>query len=392
MAIVRSGGKIVSKDGALGTGQACCCGGGGSCCAFITETKCCYALPEEEGVPSEILGYYITDAERIALEEQCAALDGVLRITNQRYKCLTITTGTPDWTVAGTATAEQCAVSQPCSNTCPPPPVPDCPVAPPPLDGFLTVSPALTFEEALEAVNDINGGNTEGYAETCPPPLTVRAFGPYQVASDCTPGGLAYEYHVRCLVCTEACGVPIYTSEIVVDGETVFVTQVLVDGEWITVADPSVDATDPNDIGYYCEPFYCDALSGFCVAAELLGISNFFFNYGPGYGRVCATCPAEPEYTLCCNNLDGCDGPTPGYGIPFNFPELVVPPGATCEEWCNCGGPFLEWRYDVDNDPTYAQDCSQCIDWCNPEDCSFVVTGRDLNGNLVECDGCNPLP
>ena len=197
----------------------------------------------------------------------------------------------------------------------------------------------------------------------------------------------------RCcaIQCTVACG--LFTREIVevVDGESVLVAQVFWQNAWVNVVNPSVDFTDPNDIGYYCAPFYCDALSGFCVSAEF-GLGNWMFNYGPGYGRVCPTCPAEPEYTLCCNNFDGCDGPTPAYGIPESYPLLVVPPGATCAEWCNCGGPWMEWRYDVDGDPTFAQDCNDCIDWCNPGDCSYVLTGRDLTGNLVECNGCNPLP
>lgn len=59
MAIVRHGGKIVSKDGKLGTGQECCCGGG-ACCAQdqcydgLTQAECeqCIPLYECVGSPS----------------------------------------------------------------------------------------------------------------------------------------------------------------------------------------------------------------------------------------------------------------------------------------------------------------------------------------------------
>jgi hypothetical protein len=211
-------GKLLIENDALASSINCCCGG--SCCAFITETRCCFTLPGEEGFPASSDGYYITDAERIANEEQCEAVNGTLRIIGQRYKCLRITTDTPNWVgnaplFEGTATAEQCAVSQPCSDTCPPPSVPDCPLAlgrefplafvGPPGD------PAVTFEQALSAVNEWNDENSalhQSAAEfACPPPYTIRAFGPYQVGQDCAEGGRAYGYQTRCLDCVGAVGV-----------------------------------------------------------------------------------------------------------------------------------------------------------------------------------------
>jgi hypothetical protein len=221
MALVNQNGSLVVRGGALGTGQACCCGG--SCCALITETRCCFTLPGEGGFPTSSDGYYITDAERIANEEQCEALNGTLRIIGQRYKCLRITTDTPNWVgnaplFEGTATAEQCAASQPCSDTCPPPYVPDCPLATGrefPLIFFPSDWPfvlgGVTFEEALAVVaewNDENSALHQLYAESaCPPPYTIRAFGPYQTGLNCAEGGRAYGYQARCLDCVGAVGV-----------------------------------------------------------------------------------------------------------------------------------------------------------------------------------------
>jgi hypothetical protein len=184
------------------------------------------------------------------------------------------------------------------------------------------------------------------------------------------------------------CGMPSRTNE---NNELEF----YINDAWTVVVNPSQDFTDPLDIGYYCDPFECNALTGYCVWLFYTGgPSDWYSSFGAGYGRLCPTCPQEPTHTLCLPFAVGehGPGPTPSYGIPQNYPHLIVTPGATCAEWCSCSGPFMEWRYDVDNDPTYAQDCSQCIDWCNPEDCSYVVTGRNLTGNLVECNGCNPLP
>jgi len=170
------GGKLLLRGGLLAAGQPCCCGGSECCCVQVTETLCC---------PSSSTGSYITDEERDALEAECSALGGTLRITSRRRVCLQ-------------ATAEQCATGGPCSDTCPPPTAPtrDCPSL-----GSTFVSDLMTYEEALAAVNALSEQNGQP-DEFCPSPFFVRVVGPLLSGTDdCTSGGAVYYYRKDCLYC-----------------------------------------------------------------------------------------------------------------------------------------------------------------------------------------------
>jgi hypothetical protein len=197
--------------------------------------------------------------------------------------------------------------------------------------------------------------------------------------------------HPECQ-CDVTCGIPSRS----LDGITL---ELYINDEWTPVTNPSDDFTNPLDIGYYCEPFECNALSGFCLWWPIgsSGPTEWYSVFGPGYGRVCAECPAEPTHTLCLPTAVGPSGPgpTPSYGVPVASPQLIVPEGEACEEWyvCDSGDPcnVTEWRFDVANNPAFAQDCSECVEWCDAN-CNWVSTGRDPGGGAVLCDGCNPLP
>ena len=98
MALINQGGKLLLRDGALGTGQACCCGGQGAACCHVSfqwfpavydpDTNTFPGLPDFDtwvGIPNALIPgwtcswFFAGSCSKyvpVSSEEECAAQYG----------------------------------------------------------------------------------------------------------------------------------------------------------------------------------------------------------------------------------------------------------------------------------------------------------------------------